>query len=126
MDVEPKEVIQVPLDRSKVQALTVFLFKMRTGNSNSTISAVLGINRVQTISDYAHSVLKAFETDILPYHFGLNTINRESLISSHTTQIAKTLFQKHENLLLISRIAQIDNVSILHLTFLVKNELKMY
>ena len=62
--------------RSVIQAIVVFLFKLRTGYSN-------------------------FENDVLPGGFGLNSFDRANLIQNHTTEIAKNLFDAHNHLLLI-------------------------
>ena len=40
------------------------------------ISSVFLLDNKQSISDYCASVIKLFETDILPFHFGLSTLNR--------------------------------------------------
>ena len=55
--------------RSVIQALVLFLSKLRTGNSNKIIS----------------SVIKSFETDILPFHLGLSALTKDDLINNHTT-----------------------------------------
>lgn len=52
--------------RTILQALVVFLFKMRTGNSNSVVASVLGLDREQQVSDYCAEVINSFERDILP------------------------------------------------------------
>ena len=76
--------------RSVTQALVVFLFRMRTGNSNNLISSVLGLDRPQQVSDYSDSILNAFEHDILPYKFGIHAMKRQQLIEN-TAPIAKEL-----------------------------------
>lgn len=58
------------------QALIVFLLKLRSGNSNSLVSSILGLQSEQKVSDYSDSVLRAFKVDILPANFGLHAHSR--------------------------------------------------
>lgn len=53
------------------------------------------------LSDYSKSVINSFETDILPFHFGLSNNSRQELIDNHTTDIAKRLFNAYDKLILI-------------------------
>lgn len=55
--------------RTAAQALFVFLFKLRTGNSNAVISSLLEIPRAQAVSSCFSSVQMAFERDVL-HEFG--------------------------------------------------------
>lgn len=56
--------------RNVTQALVTFLFKLRTGNSNKQIAAVLGLEREQQVSEFCNSVIHSFEKDVLPIHLG--------------------------------------------------------
>lgn len=76
--------------RSVTQALVVFLFKLRSGNSNNIIHSVLGLDRPQQVFDFCASVIKSFEQDVLPTRFGFQAIGRETLIR-HTAPIARIL-----------------------------------
>jgi hypothetical protein len=87
--------------RSIIQALVVFLLKLRTGNSNKMIASILQLENEQSVSDYSASIIKSFENDILPFHFGLHNVNRNDLIQNHNTEITKKLFNVHDNLFLI-------------------------
>jgi len=87
--------------RSVIQALVVFLLKLRTGNSNKMIASILQLENEQSVSDYSTSIIKSFENDILPFHFGLHAVNREDLIQNHNTEITKKLFDVCDNLFLI-------------------------
>lgn len=87
--------------RTVTQALVVFLFKLRTGNSNKLLASILQIEYEQLISEYSTAVLKSFEEDVLPYRFGITSSIRDDLIENHTTEIAKNLFDIHEHLFLI-------------------------
>uniref|UniRef100_A0A6P7GRD0 Uncharacterized protein LOC114329946 n=3 Tax=Diabrotica virgifera virgifera TaxID=50390 RepID=A0A6P7GRD0_DIAVI len=77
--------------RNIIQALVVFLFKLRSGNSNNTIAAVLGLERPQQVSDFSASILSSFEKDVLPSRFGIQAANRQHLIDQ-TAPVAKILY----------------------------------
>ena len=87
--------------RSVIQALVLFLFKLCTGNSNKIISSAFELDNEQQISDYCASVIKSFETDILPIHFGSSALNRDDLIYNHTTEITRKLFDVSDNICII-------------------------
>ncbi|XP_036143574.1 uncharacterized protein LOC118645866 isoform X2 [Monomorium pharaonis] len=87
--------------RSVIQALVVFLFKLRTGNSNKMIASILQLENEQSVSDYSLSIIKSFENDILPFHFVIHAVNRDNLIQNHNTEITRKLFNVHDNLFLI-------------------------
>lgn len=78
--------------RSKLQALIIFMFKLRTGNSNAVIASIFNLDREQIVSDFSTSVQTAFEKDILPTRFGPNSISRNDLIQNHTAPCAKRLY----------------------------------
>lgn len=87
--------------RSVIQALVVFLLKLRSGNSNAMIASILQLKNEHEVSDYSNSVMKSFENDVLPFRFGINSVSRDELIQNHTTEIAKLLFDAHDKLFLI-------------------------
>lgn len=87
--------------RSVMQALVVFLFKLRTGNSNEMLASILQLENKQLVSEYSASIFKSFENDVLPLRFGLSCLKRDDLIQNHTTEIAKKLFNIRDNLFLI-------------------------
>ena len=87
--------------RSVIQALIVFRFKLRTGNSNKLLASVFNINNEQSISEYSKSIIQFFAKNVLPLHFASNSFNRDNLIQNHTTEIAKKLFDVQDNFLLI-------------------------
>ena len=87
--------------RLVIQALIVFHFKLRTGNSNKLLASILNIDNEQSFSEYSKSIIQSFEKDVLPLRFGLNSINRDNLIQNHTTEISEKLFDVQDNLLLI-------------------------
>ena len=75
--------------RSVIQAFIVFLFKLRTGNSNKLLASILNIDHEKSISKYSKSIIQSFEKDVLPRRFGLNSVNRDNFIQNHTTEITK-------------------------------------
>ena len=87
--------------RSIIQALVIFLFKMRTGNSNAVVAAVFGLPRAQQISDIVESVTKSFEKDVLPRGLGFSARTRSDLIENETSDFVRTLFGVSGKLALI-------------------------
>lgn len=87
--------------RNVTQALVTFLFKLRTGNSNRTIAAILGLQREQQVSEYCQSVIKSFEKDVLPLHLGFQALSRDHLIANETSMMAKSLLKIKDQLALI-------------------------
>lgn len=78
--------------RDVVQALVIFLFKLRTGESNNIISSIFQIKREQQVSEMCDSIINSFVKDVLPNNFGVNSYTREYLIQNHTSFYAKKLF----------------------------------
>lgn len=77
-------------NRSILQALVVFLFRLRTGNSNNLIASILGLERPQMVSSYSKAIIQAFEKDILPKYFGLKAITREQILEN-TAPVVKEI-----------------------------------
>ena len=73
--------------RTVAQALMVFLFQLRTGNSNRLLAFILHIEHEQLIYEYSIAVMKSFEGDVLPHPFGLAAFTRDDFIKNHTTEI---------------------------------------
>lgn len=63
-------------NRNITQAIVIFLFKLRSGNSDNLIAAILDIPET-TVSDSIRAVLKAFRKHVLPDYFGINAFSRE-------------------------------------------------
>lgn len=78
-------------ERSVIQALIVFLFKLRTGNSKEIIKKIFGLKYPQQVSDYFHQVIEGFEKAVLPFHFGIHAKTREDIIINETSCVAKNL-----------------------------------
>ena len=96
-------------ERNVTQAIVVFLFKLRTGNSNSMIAAILGLEREQQVSHFRRSVINCFEKDIVPSYFGFVTLPRKTLIENQTSLDAKTFYGITDQLALIMKIAMEDS-----------------
>lgn len=88
-------------NRDVTQALIVFLLKLRSGNSNNMIAAILGIEWSQRISDFVNSVMRSFKVDVLPSRFGIHATSREDLIAHHTTAIAQKLHNLGDDQLML-------------------------
>lgn len=86
--------------RTVTQALVVFLFKLKTGNSNSVIAGVLGLPYEQHVSTFFKEVLRSFKTDIL-LHFGLTSVSREDLIKNTSLTARMLLNLRDDQLVLI-------------------------
>ncbi|XP_044578872.1 uncharacterized protein LOC123261347 [Cotesia glomerata] len=87
------------VNRNVIQALVIFLFKLRTGNSNAVISSIFGLAREQMVSDYCDEVISSFEKDVLPQYFGIDAISRETLLAN-TSNTAKVLYQVKDDQLI--------------------------
>lgn len=87
--------------RSVVQALVIFLMKLRTGVSNKLLSSILQLEREQQVSDCCKQIIRSFEQDILPFRFGISSTSRQQLIEDHTTNISKALLKTADDQLLI-------------------------
>ena len=87
--------------RSIIQALVIFLFKMRTGNSNAMVAGVFGLSRPQQVSEILDSIIKSFEKDVLPFRFGFSARSRSDLIMNETSDFVKALFGESVGLALI-------------------------
>lgn len=86
--------------RSVIQALIIFLFKLKTGNSNKVISSIFDLSYDQQVSEYFIQIMTSFEKDILPYYFGYNAVSRQQLIAN-TCDTAKRLLDVGENQLIL-------------------------
>ena len=87
--------------RTETQALVVFFFKLRTGNSNKILASILQLEYEQLISENTRSIIKSFQEEILPFRFGLTSSIKGDLTDNHTTEDSKKLFGTYENLFLI-------------------------
>lgn len=86
-------------NRNVLQALVTFLLKLRTGNSDRCVGAILDVPEKQ-VQKNIDAVLKCFEKDILPKYFGYQAHSREFYISQ-TSPVAKTLHNLENRLALI-------------------------
>jgi len=80
----------------------LYFFLNSTGKSNAILASILQLENEQLVSEYSSTIVKSFQKDVLPFHFGLTSSNRNDLIQNHTTEIAKNLFEfNHQNVMLI-------------------------
>ena len=88
--------------RDPLQAIAIFLIKLRSACSDRFIDSILSVKDHQAISSCWKSVIKAFERDILNQKkFGIKSCSRHELILNHTTNIAKELHGIDEQLVII-------------------------
>lgn len=83
-------------NRGVTQALAVFLFKLRSGNSNAIVSSIFGLEHAQQVSDYSKEVINSFEKDILSNQFGVNAISRDTIVAN-VSSTARKLFKLNED-----------------------------
>ena len=83
--------------RSVTKTIAVFLFKLRTRNSNTMVASILQKEREQNISNYSRTVLAVFGKDILSSRFGQHFVCKRNLIEEHITEIAKILYNGSNN-----------------------------
>lgn len=87
--------------RTVMQALIIFFTKLRTGGSNRLLCSMFELEAHQQISEYCHSVIEAFENDILLHKFGMHSQTRRWLIDNQTSSVAKKLHNTTDCLILI-------------------------
>lgn len=66
-------------NRNVIQALVMFLFKLRSGNSNKLIAAIMEVNE-HIVDDSIHAVVKCFREHVLPKYFGVGSRSREDFL----------------------------------------------
>ena len=66
-------------NRNVLQGLVIFLFKLRSGNSNQIIAAILEVSE-NIVQDSIRSVLDCFIKHILQKHFGIQAHSREDFL----------------------------------------------
>ena len=86
-------------NRTIIEALVVFLAKLKTGISNQPLASLLGLRNYQLVGNYCQEIETAFEKDILPYWIGASSQKREFLIERQSP-IAKTIVSNSELLLI--------------------------
>lgn len=77
-------------NRNILQALIIFLFKIRTANSNRLIAAILDI-KIAIVNDSIISVIKCLKEVVLPQKFGLPTYTRDFLLTQ-TSKVPELLY----------------------------------
>ncbi|KAI4475525.1 hypothetical protein M0804_014260 [Polistes exclamans] len=96
--------------RTVNQALIVFLFKLRTGNSNKLISSTLQLPNEQLVSKYCKQVIQSFEKNVLPRYFGFQAMSRADLVQNNSSPLLKCLYADlSDKLFLISIIFSLLN-----------------
>lgn len=78
--------------RTVTQALITFLCKLRTGNSNKLISAILQLKDERLVSKYCEQVIQSFENDVLPRYFGFRSMSRNDLIQEYSSPLVERLY----------------------------------
>lgn len=86
-------------NRTPIEALAVFLCKLRTNMSHQLLSVVFGIKNFQTVAHYLDSVESAMITDFVPSALGPEGITREHLLRNKTS-IASKLFSEDKAIII--------------------------
>ena len=86
-------------NRKVTQALVIFLFKLRSGNSNKLISAILDVSE-DIVQDSIKSVIKCFREEVLPKQFGFQAYSREYFLQQ-TAKAAALLYDLGDSLVII-------------------------
>ncbi|XP_051171004.1 uncharacterized protein LOC127287892 isoform X2 [Leptopilina boulardi] len=84
-------------NRNIMQAIVIFLFKLRSGNSDALIAVILDIQE-EIVRDSIHSALKCFREHVLPKYFGVDAKTREFYLSQ-TVEVVKMLHDLDDDLL---------------------------
>ena len=82
--------------RTKEQALAVYLFWLKTGLSQETISILFGIKNRTSIQKYCCQVREAISRDFIDQYLGAKAKNREEWLSNNT-EMVKTLHDLNED-----------------------------
>ena len=67
-------------NRTVLQVIVTFLFKLITGYSHECIAALLNITKKQVENEF-NAVLKCFEEEVLPKNFGLSAHSIEHYLN---------------------------------------------
>lgn len=85
---------------SNIQAIVVFLFKLRTAMSNNVTATVFGIRNHQQVSAMFIAVIEAFKKDVIT-SFGINHISRDVLLAQTSRTATQLLRLQGDQLVLI-------------------------
>ena len=86
-------------NRNVTQAIVILLLKLRSGNSNNCLFAILDIR--EDVAKYSiNTVLRCFETEILPAHLVIQAYRRNFFID-HSSEVARHLHNIDNQLALI-------------------------
>ena len=77
--------------RSTRVALAVFLAKMRLDMSNNVLASLFHLKDKRTVARIIQNVAQAHQKDFVPYHLGLQHIDRATVVQKHRTSIASEL-----------------------------------
>ena len=84
------------MERTVSQALSIYLFWLKTGNDLRTIAAVFGLNDHFEVSRYLEQVREVSNKKFVIENIGAQCLSREEWLS-HNTEIANGLFTENDN-----------------------------
>ena len=82
--------------RSREQALAIYLFWLKTGIAQNTINAIFGLDMRQKISDYCGQVRGSLIKEFVPQYLGSCHRTRENFLVKNIS-IVKTLYDMEED-----------------------------
>ena len=88
-------------ERTRSQALAVFLFWLKTGNRQEMIATHFSTISKQDESCYCEQVREALATYFVPEHLGAHAKTRDQWLQ-HRTLISNELFDAHDGKLLLA------------------------
>lgn len=86
--------------REPLTTLVIFLMKMKSGISNSLLSALFSISK-SCVRRAIRTVRQTLMLSFVDEHLGFQHVTREKVISDHTTVLAKSLFTENDDQVII-------------------------
>ena len=83
-------------ERTKGQALVIFLTWLKTGITQTNLAIFFGIEKRQCISDYCDQVRRAFEKDFVDKFLGANHLTRDQWLEKNTI-LVKELYNLNDD-----------------------------
>ena len=74
-------------NRTKTQALAIYLFWLRKGLDQNTMGEIFGFEHWQSISNICEQVRDAMLKDFMPKYLGIDHLTREQWVSQNTEMV---------------------------------------
>ena len=86
------------INRTRTQALAVYLYWLRYGHPQETIANFFGLKDFHSVSDICESVRNALSKDFVPKHIGPKCLKRDEWLTKNTV-LAKKCFDLADDVL---------------------------